>query len=187
MSYTVRNLKPIPSLVEATRGSGELCGSTFLNRIFAKRLSEKLRDYQEWDARYQADALKEFEDDIKKNFGGDTSQSYIFPARGLHRPELGIKNGNLELSGREIKAVFDPVVNQIISLVMEQIRNTQKDVKAVLMAGGFGSSSYLCSRLEKAVKRMPGNRKIEFRKVANGYVQYCLIINFVGYSPPIQQ
>jgi hypothetical protein len=174
VSYTVRKLEPIPSLVEATKGSGDLCGSTFLNRIFAKRLLEKLRDYGEWDERYQADALKEFEDDIKKNFDGDISQSYIIPVRGLHKPELGIKDGNLELSGREIKAIFDPVVKIIISLVTEQIRNTQKDVKAVLMAGGFGSSSYLCSCLEKAVKRIPENRKIEFRKVTNGYVHTIL-------------
>jgi len=168
VSYTINKLKPVPSLVEATRGSGDLCGSTFLNRIFAKHLSKKLRDYQEWDDRYQADALKEFEDDIKKNFDGDTSQTYIFPARGLENPELGIKDGMLELPGKEIKAVFDPVVNRIISLVTEQIRNTKKDVKAVLMAGGFGSSSYLCERIENAVKRVPENRKIEFRKVTNG-------------------
>ncbi|KAG4032860.1 hypothetical protein MFRU_006g03210 [Monilinia fructicola] len=74
ISYTISSLDPVPKLREAARGEGGLCGSIFLNRIFAKHLNEKFANYSAWDDGYQADALKFFEDDIKKNFMGDVIQ-----------------------------------------------------------------------------------------------------------------
>ncbi|KAL1962682.1 hypothetical protein VTN77DRAFT_9316 [Rasamsonia byssochlamydoides] len=163
VSYTVAALKPIPVLYEAASGSGELCGSIFLNRIFAQLLKDRFENYPNWDKTYQADALKAFEDDIKKNFMGDTTQRYIIPARGLHKPELGIRRGNLEISGQDIRDIFEQVIPKIIALVKGQIRDTQKPVKAVLLAGGFGLSDYLRERIQDAV-----GEHVEVRKVANG-------------------
>jgi hypothetical protein len=154
VSYTISKLEPIPKLVEAARGEGGLCGSIFLNRIFAKYLDNKLGRYEEWDEEYQADALKCFEEDIKKNFSGDVNETLLFPARGLNRPELGIWKHKLRISGQDVKDVFDRVIEHIIPLVTEQIRktaNAQRPVTAVLMAGGFGSSRYLQARIQQAV------------------------------------
>ena len=49
ISYKVMVLKPVLNIVEAAPGSGSLCGSTFLNRIFQKFLEEKLGDDENWD------------------------------------------------------------------------------------------------------------------------------------------
>ncbi|KAJ8063117.1 hypothetical protein OCU04_008359 [Sclerotinia nivalis] len=163
VSYTISKLQPVPRLREAARGEGGLCGSIFLNRIFAKHLTDKFANYPAWDEEYQTDALKFFEDDIKKNFMGDVNQHYFVPARGLNKPELGIRQNKLRLSGEEIKNVFEPVIQQVISLVKTQIRKTARPVKAVLMAGGFGSSEYLRTRIQEVVET-----GVEVRKVANG-------------------
>ena len=48
ISYTVSALKPILQVEEAAMGSGRICGSTFLNRIFQKFLVEKLGLNEEW-------------------------------------------------------------------------------------------------------------------------------------------
>lgn len=128
-------------------------------------MADKFVNYPAWDDDYQTDALKFFEDDIKKNFMGDVNQHYFVPVRGLNKPELGIDKYKLELSGEEIKNVFEPVIQQVISLVTTQISKTARPVTAILMAGGFGSSEYLRTRIQEVV----GNG-IEVRKVANGYV-----------------
>ena len=49
ISYTVSALKPILRVAEASPGSGHLCGSSFLNRIFEKFITEKLGLEREWD------------------------------------------------------------------------------------------------------------------------------------------
>lgn len=48
ISYTVSALKPILKVEEAAMGSGRICGSTFLNRIFQKFLVDKLGLNEEW-------------------------------------------------------------------------------------------------------------------------------------------
>ena len=49
ISYSVTELKPILKVTEAAMGSGRLCGSTFLNRIFQKFIVDKLSLNEEWD------------------------------------------------------------------------------------------------------------------------------------------
>ncbi|KAG9237961.1 hypothetical protein BJ875DRAFT_480771 [Amylocarpus encephaloides] len=179
VSYTISKLHPVPRLCEAARGEGGLCGSIFLNRIFAKYLDNKFVNFPEWkEGGYQTDAMRTFEDEIKKNFIGDLSQEYLIPARGLRKPELGIQNGTLKLSGMEMLRVFEPVIQQVLLLVTKQIRKTTRTVTAVLMAGGFGSSDYLRTRIQAAV-----GRKIEVRTVANGIPSPYSS----GYVVPIMQ
>ncbi|KUJ11277.1 uncharacterized protein LY89DRAFT_241035 [Mollisia scopiformis] len=163
VSYTIAALKPIPKLVESAEGSGGLCGSIFLNRIFSSHLKEKFKNYPDWTEEYHGDALKAFDDDIKKNFMGDTRTPYIINVRPLRKPELGIVNGKLKISGQEVKEIFEPVIQEILALVKGQITNTRKPVKAVLMAGGFGLSEYLRKRIQGAI-----STDIDVRKVAQG-------------------
>lgn len=49
ISYTVSALKPKLQLSEASPGSGSLCGSSFLNRIFQRFLEDKLGNQPGWD------------------------------------------------------------------------------------------------------------------------------------------
>lgn len=166
VSYTVKELEPVPSVDEAALGSGALCGGTFLNRIFEKYLDDKFADYDPWDSEFRADALRIFEKDIKRKFAGDTNKTYRIRAKGLpDNSHLGIKKGFLEIPGKDIKAVFEPVVKEIIKCVKTQIRATNtanRKVKAVLLAGGFGRNEYLRSRLKSAL-----GDNVEVRKVEN--------------------
>ena len=77
---------------------------------------------------------------------------------------LQIKRGTMKLSGSDLHGVFDPVIMQIISLVQGQVRATKASVKAVLLVGGFGQSSYLRDRIRDAVK----SSGIEVIKSPNG-------------------
>lgn len=158
---------PIPQIYEAAPGSGDVCGSSFLNRIFAKYLKSKFRHYPMWNDQYQSDALHSFEIDLKRNFAGEPlSQTYLVPARGLpDNPDLSIRGGLLEITGKEISDVFEPVVREIVKLVKAQLEATRKTVTTVLLAGGFGRNNYLRTRLQEAV-----GRGISVMKVNNGCV-----------------
>jgi hypothetical protein len=59
----------------------------------------------------------------------------------------------------DMAAVFEPVVEHVIELVRDQITSTNVDVKAVLLVGGFGQSSYLKERLRTALAKT--DQKIE--------------------------
>lgn len=48
ISYTVIALKPL-HITEASPGSGSLCGSSFLNRIFQKVLKDRFESDSTWD------------------------------------------------------------------------------------------------------------------------------------------
>lgn len=79
ISYTVSGLKPILQVEEAAMGTGRICGSTFLNRIFQKFLEDKLGLNEEWDDEVIEDAMKRFELVTKKVFRGDLNEEYIIP------------------------------------------------------------------------------------------------------------
>lgn len=49
ITYTISALKPILQVTEASAGSGDLCGGSFLNRRFQRFLEEKLGQEPGWD------------------------------------------------------------------------------------------------------------------------------------------
>jgi hypothetical protein len=79
ISYTVTELKPILKVAEAANGSGRLCGSTFLNRIFQKFIVDKLSLNEEWDEEVVEDAMKRFDLVTKKAFRGGANEEFFIP------------------------------------------------------------------------------------------------------------
>jgi molecular chaperone DnaK (HSP70) len=67
----------------------------------------------------------------------------------------------------DMEAVFEPVVNRVIELVHDQIASTNVGVKAVLLVGGFGQSSYLKERLRTALAKT--DQKIEVLQPPNAW------------------
>ena len=156
-------------LDEAAGNTGELCGSTFLNRIFLKYLEDRMRGFRGWDEDYQGDVLRFFEKDIKPKFTGD-DETYRVKVQGLpDNFRYGISNKRLEISAKDLrKEVFKPVVQEIQKLVKKQIRASTTEtvkVKAVLLAGGFGRNEYLKRKLQEVV-----DINIEVRPVVDRYV-----------------
>lgn len=49
----------------------------------------------------------------------------------------------------QMQEIFDPIINKVIALVKEQILTTEKNIKAVLLVGGFGQNVYLKERLRR--------------------------------------
>jgi molecular chaperone DnaK (HSP70) len=79
-------------------------------------------------------------------------QTWRVPVTGLATNEaLSIKKGKLILKSADVKEILEPVIAQVVKLVLEQIRTTSGEVKAVLLVGGFGMSMYLRERIKEEV------------------------------------
>ena len=57
----------------------------------------------------------------------------------------------MTVPGEDIATIFLPVIQEIVKLVEEQIAATERPVKAVLLVGGFGQSSFLRDSLRTAL------------------------------------
>ena len=150
ISYTIKALDPILDLVEAASGDGDACGSTFLNRRFAKLLNDRFKDDHNWrsDPEILDLAMEHFEKETKIRFNGKKGDT--IPVAGVESGP-GINRHRLALSNKEIKRIFDPVISEVLSLIRRQIERTTQQVKFILLVGGFGNSIYLRSRIQEEV------------------------------------
>lgn len=57
------------------------------------------------------------------------------------------------MSANEVFRIFDGVVLEVLKLVTDQRAATQVGIKAVVLVGGFGQSTYLRERLEAHLGR----------------------------------
>ena len=167
ISYTVTALGPTPTVDEASSGSGRLCGSAFLDRIFDHWLRNKFEGYMRWDEEYHAEAMRKWESDLKRNFEGDMTKDYTLPAQGLpNNDKLGIRNRKVIISGERIRIHFEPVIQEILDLIDDQlsrVRLKHGEIKAILLAGGLGSNKYLKTRIERRIGSAIRVIKIENR------------------------
>jgi hypothetical protein len=166
VSYKVIALESTIQVAEAAPGSSRLCGSMYLNRLFADYIKDRFGSNPGWNDNIMSRATEQFDVDIKRCFDGNLSEHYSIPCFGLaDDPLSGVENNEFLLSGKEIKDIFEPVITEILKLVVDQILATKKSIKAVILVGGFSYNSYLRKRLQAEVER-----PIQVYQPANRYV-----------------
>lgn len=111
--------------------------------------------------------MEKFNTDIKVNFRGDIDEDpFKVPVTGLaDNRRDGISRHRYSLPQKDVKAIFEPVICEIIKLVENQIKATKQKVTAVLLLGGFGSNLYLLDRLRAEL-----GSNIQVKQPMNGYV-----------------
>ncbi|KAI0475390.1 hypothetical protein GGR56DRAFT_645823 [Xylariaceae sp. FL0804] len=158
ITYTITALHPSLEVVEATEGTGGLCGSALVNERFAQFLAARVGGEEGWNEDVLHNALDTFENDTKRKFTLGSlarAENYSIPVRGLRLNQLaGItRNGRFTLKASEVHMLFEPDVLRIIQLVEEQIALCPLRVRAVILVGGYGSSTYVRERLQQALQR----------------------------------
>lgn len=150
ISYTVTRLEPKLEIREAVAGCGEACGSIFLNRIFRKYLEEQLEDVEGVGDDTIGDAMADFENSAKRKFTGEEKDVIIRVTGLADNVAKKIKRQRMTISSSTVKALFEPIISSITTLVLNQLKQT-KTAKAVILVGGFGQSPYLRKCLEQVV------------------------------------
>lgn len=64
---------------------------------------------------------------------------------------MRIRKNKMTLIGAEVKAIFDPVVKEVLNLVKGQIDAAKRQVKTVILVGGFGQNAYLRDAIREEV------------------------------------
>ncbi|PUU75810.1 hypothetical protein B9Z19DRAFT_1152327 [Tuber borchii] len=163
ITYTVEKVSPMLSLCEAVVGSGGKCGSVAVDRAFLSLLESRIGpSFRGWPARKtapQSSLMRSF-DTAKKEFGTTTRTDFWRIPVGYVRddPKNGIEDGELRLTVADMKGLFDPIVKQVISLVEQQVRDSNKldssnKVSTIFLVGGFGESAYLYKEMQAGVRR----------------------------------
>ncbi|RPB00764.1 actin-like ATPase domain-containing protein [Choiromyces venosus 120613-1] len=162
ITYTVEKISPRLRLYEAAVGSGGKCGSVAVDRAFLSLLESRIGpDFSGWPARKtapQSSLMRTF-DLAKKDFGTSLAQFWRIPVGYVRDdPENGIEDGELRLTTADMKGLFDPIVKQVISLLEQQIRDSNQmdssnKISTIFLVGGFGESGYLYNEVQEWVKR----------------------------------
>lgn len=77
----------------------------------------------------------------------------------------------MTVSGSDLRIVFEPVLEEVLKLVKDQIKASPKTVKAVILVGGFGQNAYLRDTIRQTVEPynievlQSPNRLVRFERV----------------------
>ena len=58
----------------------------------------------------------------------------------------------MTMPGTDVKAIFNPVVKEVLLLVNGQIKTAKRQVRAVVLVGGFGQNAYLRDAIREELK-----------------------------------
>ncbi|KAG9298803.1 hypothetical protein G9A89_015824 [Geosiphon pyriformis] len=169
VDLTTRLLKDDKKIDEITVRTGDLCGSTFVDREFLKFLGKRLG----WSAmekvktenygqlqylvqKFFCPRVKHLFDGVRSTFRNielDIEQYCPILLDCVDEntsKEMIAEDWTMELDFDSIKEMFDPVINKIIKLISDQITDaTQKKPLAMFLVGGFSESKYLRKRIRE--------------------------------------
>ncbi|KAL7275880.1 hypothetical protein RUND412_001157 [Rhizina undulata] len=153
VSYKIKELDPL-SVDEIVGGSGDLCGSVFVNESFEEHVRDLLGDdvIDRMRPIAKREMMRQWEEKVKFKFADSNEiENYEIYIPGVgDNEEKGLEAGFLSLSRATVKNIFDPIIDRIVELVDDQIRRVRAKggkVSAILLVGGFGASEYLRKRL----------------------------------------
>ncbi|CUA68940.1 hypothetical protein RSOLAG22IIIB_08194 [Rhizoctonia solani] len=143
-SYRIVNEAPLLELAETKASSCVQNGGVCVDIEFRKHLSSVVSQIdapQEVLEDYMLDGMRDFEENVKKEFDGTGASHRINLGAGRKSYEhLGIRLGRLSLPGYTIRKFFDQSVETAISSIQQQM---EPDCQHILLVGGFGESLYL--------------------------------------------
>ena len=107
ISYTVSELKPMLKIEEAASGTGGLCGSTYLNRIFEQFLIAKFGQNDGWD------------DDVIEE------ASWFLN---------GVSSTDLSRHPKDLRRSLSPALGSRLNAVADQLFRSSEDLLETLMS-----------------------------------------------------
>ncbi|CAB4408748.1 unnamed protein product [Rhizophagus irregularis] len=195
VDLTRRKVVSTNKLGETTERTGGFCGGAYVDQEFIKFLATKvganaielLRKKHYNQFQYM---IQEFCKHVKLLFNGEKSsfRTYDFdledvcPAIKQYvsdslKDKLEDIDWSIELNYKDVKEMFDPVVNKIITLIKDQLNSTSDKCSAMFLVGGFSESKYLQTRVKQEFKNRVPNISVPKQPIAaivRGAVDYGL-------------
>ncbi|KZT00777.1 uncharacterized protein LAESUDRAFT_665281 [Laetiporus sulphureus 93-53] len=146
-SYAIRGTSPLV-IEEIAPPDCVFSGSVFVGRR-ARALFEGT------DSKYGTpDSLdhmtKRFDETTKRLFRDDKEMQFVPFGSPLDKDmSVGIRGGQLKLTGAEVAALFEPSIQAAIDSIRAQIDASGGTIKSVWLVGGFAASPWLFSQLQE--------------------------------------
>lgn len=143
-------------IAEMCARSGANCGSIFLDLRFRQLVETLLAEHPaHLDPASLAYFMHAFSETDKLAYMGPIDDDKLFyftcfNVEDTDDPSVGLINGELAIPGLLLRReVFEPVVNQVLDLIEEQVKKTDRPIDALLLVGGFSGSEYMFKRVEE--------------------------------------
>ncbi|KAI8888809.1 hypothetical protein K501DRAFT_209653 [Backusella circina FSU 941] len=142
---------------ELTRGHGKSCGSSYIDDLAKLWIRGHLDQCAQHFTEYALDAMVEdFRDKLKINVDGEDDDDIYIELHGTIKlnpsgvPDY-IEENNLKITSQQmLEYIFDPVVDQVLALIDEQLaRIPGIRPDKLFLVGGFGQSEYLLKRIKE--------------------------------------
>lgn len=168
ISYRVAELEPT-MVEEATVGSGDQCGGSFIDREFLQLLERRLgpADFLKIAGCRSEDIprtsmtpklgrmVQDFTLEVKSGFSGSETNFLRLPTP-LNAIEddaaRGITDGEIFISPDDMINMFDFSVRRIYELILGQLlqarRTKRVEIKYLFLVGGFSESPYMYSKIK---------------------------------------
>ncbi|TDL26993.1 actin-like ATPase domain-containing protein [Rickenella mellea] len=143
-------------IAEVCARSGANCGSLFLDLRFRELVRTLLAEHPvHLDPASLAYFMHAFSETDKLAYMGESDDDNMFHFTCFNvddpdDPTVGLINGELAIPGNLLRReVFDPVVNQVLELIEDQVRRVDQRIDALLLVGGFSGSEYLFKKVDE--------------------------------------
>lgn len=155
VTYNIVSLYPL-QVQEAAVGTGDLCGSTFIDQNFSALFEARMgADYATLKQSQIQAVVRNFE--VAKCSFSDASHRPSFHINVPGKddiPAAGVYGGEFEISREEMRQLFEPVIRKTIELIEGQVVQVESErgngsVHVVLLVGGFGESPYLYQQVRE--------------------------------------
>jgi molecular chaperone DnaK (HSP70) len=172
ISYRVAELQPT-TVEEATVGTGDQCGGSFIDRAFIQWLERRLGaiHFLKIAGCHSEDIprtsltpklgriVQDFTLEAKSGFSGNETNFLRLPAplNAIEEDAVrGISDGEISITPEDMIDIFEPTIQKTYDLIDGQIKQAQQSskvkLKYIFMVGGFSESPYVYSKIKEFVE-----------------------------------
>lgn len=148
-SYTIFAQHPLV-IEEIAPPDCIFAGSVFVSRRAREFLKEKLKNSKYGTSDSLDHITKRFDETTKRLFRDKDGSQFIPFGSPLDKDlAVGIRNGQLKLTGKEVAALFEPSIQAAVTAIKAQIVASKGLIKSVFLVGGYAASSWLFTQLQE--------------------------------------
>lgn len=146
-SYAIRGTSPLV-IEEIAPPDCIFAGSVFVSRRARAFLEEKLKNSKYGTPDSLDHITRRFDETTKRLFRDKKDTQFIPFGSPLDKDlSVGIRGGQLKLSGEEVARLFEPSIEAAVQAIKSQMQASTGVVKSVWLVGGFAASPWLFGQL----------------------------------------
>ncbi|KAJ3994251.1 hypothetical protein F5050DRAFT_1809766 [Lentinula boryana] len=151
-SYAIRAQAPLV-IEEVAPPDCVFAGSVFVSRRARELFQEKLKNSKYGTPDAVDHITKRFDETTKRLFRDKRDPQFISFGSPLDKDlSVGIRSGQLKLSGAEVAELFEPSVKAAVHAIKAQIEASSGMIKSVFLVGGYANSAWLFSQLQERLE-----------------------------------